>query len=1100
MKHNILPLLFLGGLGSLSLALGVAQTAPTPSTTNEQGLELFEKRIRPLFHENCVSCHGEKQQMGQLRLDNRTLALKGGERGVVIMPWNPEKSLLIEAVRYHTPRFQMPPKGKLSEADITLLIDWIKQGAVWTPDKTSKPSSPASTGIDVKLRAQHWSFRPVRQVNPPAVKNQKWVKNPIDAFVLAKLEAKGMTPASPTDRYSLLRRVTYDLTGLPPTPAEIRAFMADTTPNAYEKVVERLLASPHYGERWARHWLDLVRFAETDGHEFDFVKPGAYQYRDYVIRAFNADVPYNQFVREQIAGDMLATPRIDPKTGSNESLLGTGFWWLGEGKHSPVDLRVDQAERTDNQIDVMGRAFLGLSLGCVRCHDHKFDPITQKDYYGLAGIVNSTRYHLLPATSPTLQKQVQELALQSQEITREFSALLPPTLTVRQKALQGLEGFLLGGKTGTRLTSTQAAPSKWQKFLTDTASKDPRAFWYPWAILSQTPERDFAKVKADLLKQYEGMTESAKRITQAQTLYADFSSSDMQRAMNHYNKWTRTGEAFHNALVPVAVEIGQDAPEIKGVFGFGIVDSGRISDRLTGAMRSPTFSIPKKFIHYRAAGNACAIRLIIDGFQRIQFPIYGNLRTAVNGLSLQWYTQDVTKWVGHNAYIEVTDYSEGRIALQKVAFSDTPETPNTPNTLLAQHLAKANSLAELAKEYSVLLNQPLLDKAHTELEADGFANTLNSLLRELPEPLTTTQKAEITPALKQTWEQWRDKSRQIPISEQVQVAQDGTGVDERIQLRGNPKSLGTLAPRRFLEALSPSNQGGMGAGCGRMELAQRMLSPVNPLVTRVFVNRLWHYHFGTGIVKTTDDFGLRTDRPAHLDLLDWLATTLVREKWSVKQMHRLMLLSNTYRMSSKLDPAVEAKDPTNQLWHRMPVKRLEAEAIRDGILAVSGRLDRKLFGPSVLPYLTPFMEGRGRPASGPLDSNGRRSIYISVRRNFLTPMFLAFDYPIPFNSMGRRSVSNVPAQALVLMNNPLVVDMARYWAEELLKDTTQTAEQRVQAMYLSALGRPAQATEIQTALQFLQAQKSLYENEGEVRAWQDLCHVLFNVKEFIFLQ
>ena len=329
---------------------------------------------------------------------------------------------------------------------------------------------------------------------------------------------------------------------------------------------------------------------------------------------------------------------------------------------------------------------------------------------------------------------------------------------------------------------------------------------------------------------------------------------------------------------------------------------------------------------------------------------------------------------------------------------------------------------------------------------------------------------------------------------------DGSGVNERIHIRGSTKNLGIDAPRQMLVAIAGDHQPEPAKGSGRLELAQRLLDGSDPLPTRVLVNRLWHHHFGKGIVASTDDFGIQGQRPTHPELLDWLATEFVKQGWSIKQMHRLMVLSSTYRMASQSDAQTEQLDPQNELWHRMPIRRLEAEAIRDAMLACSGRLDRTMYGPGPTPFLTEHMQGRGRPgSSGPLDGAGRRSIYLNVRRNFLHPMFLAFDYPIPFTTIGRRGVSNVPAQALTLLNNPFVIQQAEEWSKHVIADAKQSPRERIVAMYVTAFGRPPKDVEIKEALTFLEEQSKEYGKPGDPRSWADLCHVLFNVKEFIFV-
>jgi hypothetical protein len=367
--------------------------AAAPADPTPERAEFFEKKVRPVLAEHCHKCHSEqsaKGPKGGLRLDGRTPLLKGGDGGPAVVPGDPAKSKLIEAVRYANPDLQMPPKGKLPAAAITDLEKWVADGAYWPGDEAA---AGGKSEFDLaKRKAGHWAWQPVRPQPPPDVKDTGWPADSVDNFILAKLEAKGLKPAPPADKLVWLRRATFALTGLPPTREEVAAFQRDDSPEAFARVADRLLASPHFGERWGRHWLDLVRYAESRGHEQDPDIPNAHQYRDYVVRALNADLPYNRLVLEHLAGDVLADPRLDPKTGANESVIGTAFWHLGEELHSPVDIRQDQADRLDNRIDVMAKAFLGLTVACARCHDHKFDAISTKDYYALYGLLEGSGY------------------------------------------------------------------------------------------------------------------------------------------------------------------------------------------------------------------------------------------------------------------------------------------------------------------------------------------------------------------------------------------------------------------------------------------------------------------------------------------------------------------------------------------------------------------------------------------------------------------------------------------------------------------------------------------------------------------------------------
>jgi mono/diheme cytochrome c family protein len=924
---------------------------PTAARAEPVDNDFFEKKVRPVLAQHCVSCHGDKKQKGELRLDRKAAFAKGGESGPAVVPGKPADSLLVKVVRYDHD-IKMPPKGKLADADIATLTEWVKGGAPWPDDGAAAQAGGEKFDLHARAKA-HWSFRPVTRPPVPEIRNpQSAIRNPVDAFLLSALQKEGLTFAPPADKRALLRRVTFDLTGLPPTPAEIDAFVKDETPQAYEKVVDRLLASPQYGERWGRHWLDLVRYAETHGHEFDFEIPDAWRYRDYVVRAFNADVPYDQLLTEHVAGDLLPAPRRDPKTGANESLLATGFWWLGEAKHSPVDSRAEYADRTDNQIDVFGKAVLGLTVSCARCHDHKFDAIATKDYYALFGVLASSRYNRTDVSDPSA-------AVKLLDEMRAARAELDKLLPARAEAP--------GGPTPPPMTA-----------------------WREKAVAFE--------------------------------LFGP--------------GWRSRWDADGLALRPAA-----DEP---------FPHTARESRRLTGALRSPTFTIDKPYLAIRAAGQAARARLVLNGLQLIQAPIYGGLAQGINhGDDLRWLAFDLRMWKGQPAYLEILDDGPGWFALSEARFADVPPP--------------ADAFRKVAPPADV----PATDAA----DAKKLADQIRALEAKLPAP----QFAPTT--------------------------RDGTGINERVFVRGSHKTLGVEAPRGTLEAFGQAAF--KSAGSGRLELAKTLTDPANPLVARVIVNRLWKHHFGEGLVRSPDDFGVQGQPPTHPELLDWLASELVQQRWSLKQMHRLMLLSTAYRQSSKATDEQAAKavtaDPLNKLLHRQNVKRLEAEAIRDAILAVSGRLNLQPGGPGVFPHLTEHQVGRGRPPSGPLDGDGRRSIYLAVRRNFLNPMFTAFDYPTPFTAIGRRTVSNVPAQALVMLNNPFVLQQADLWAKKVLS-APGTADERVREMYLSAFGRGPTNAERDAATAFVADAAKEYGKPDSPKAWGDLAHVLLNAKEFIFVE
>jgi hypothetical protein len=1109
--------------------VAVSASSLLAADPSPEDIEFFEKQVRPVLVQSCFKCHGETKQEGGLRLDSRAAALMGGDGGAVIEPGKPDDSQFVEAIRY-TGDLKMPPKAKLADAEIAALTEWVKRGAPWPADKTG-PKKVEEFDLAAR-KAKQWVFQPVKVAHVPAVANAAWPRNEIDKFILSKLEGARLTPAAPADKRTLLRRVTFDLVGLPPTPAEIDAFLADESPQAFERVIDRLLDSPHYGERWARHWLDLVRYAETCGHEFDFELPNAFEYRDYVIRAFNADVPYNQFVIEQVAGDLLLEPRRHPTERFNESVIGTGFWYLGEATHSPVDIRADEATRADNQIEVFGKTFLAQTLSCARCHDHKFDAISTKDYYALSGYLQSSRFHIECVDPPedrlAIVGKLEKLRQQAHEL--ESKVAVETAAASATRAADYLRAVLAVLHPGANpvaepdpreieaaAKTRQLDPAeltKWVAHIQGPARKTAFDPFHLWAVLAAQPgELTAERVAAFVREQKTAIDNVAAQddaATERYQLFEDFYESN-------FSGWFVTGEAF--GAGPIATGLGLRgnpfAVSSQTWVGGRVAHSGAISPRLQGTLRSRTFTIEKNRVLYHMGGKAAKINLIIDNFRMIQNPIYGGLTIGLDsGDNLKWHVQDVSKWVGHNAYIEFLDQGDGFIVVDRILFSDDGPPPEPANAVSDKLLASngLDSSDKLASVYAALLTGAIEPVRGAQPFAPVIANsTASASLRrflatsELAGSLPFAQAASRPEVQKQITEIVQARSAlegAIRYSRNVMSMTDGTPEDDRVHLRGSPHKFGEVVSRRLTEAIAGAEQPAPEKGSGRLELARRMTDPANPVLARVLVNRIWKHHFGEGLVGTPDDFGNMGQPPTHPELLDFLTAEFVSQGWSVKKLHRRLLLSQTYQMSSRDgDEAKVAEiDPQNKLWHRMNLRRLESEAIRDAILAVSGRLNRNMYGPSVMPHLTPFMIGRGRPGnSGPLDGDGRRTVYLGVRRNFLTPMLLAFDYPIPFSTIGRRSVSNVPAQALSLMNNPFVVQQAEVWANRMLNEKSDPAE-RVRAMYVTAFGRPPTVFEITEALAFVENQSQQYAANDQLHPWADLAHVFFNVKEFIFVE
>lgn len=977
-----------------SLGVLAASASEYPMQENARkpdqgGVEYFEKHIRPLLSQQCQSCHGPQKQKGGLRLDSVEAILKGGETGVIISKGDAARSLMFQVVSYEH-ETKMPPRGKLPVEQIEAIRKWIEMGAPMPASSNDSQASIQSTAFDLKQRAQYWSYQPLRSVDIPAVKDKDWPLTSIDPFILEKLSKGGLTPSPEADKLTWLRRVTFDLTGLPPSLDDIKSFEEAKTPDAYHELVDRLLASPQYGERWARHWLDLMRYADTLGHEFDFDLPNAWRYRNYVIRAINSDVPYNQFVLEHLAGDLLPDPRMDKKQQWNESIQGTGFLWLGEAKQAPVDVRQEQADRIDNQIDVIGKAFLGQTIACARCHDHKFDAIATRDYYALYGVLKSSRYQQAIIDDPGVTSALLESLKRTQ---RSLQAEVQKHMNEMQPK----------GKTAGDL-------SQWMQAAADLSPSEKIRILSLDKSMSQGPA-------------WQRCQESCT------ALYVD------PKTKQHFTRYVPA-----NAW-----------------------DSGLVSDKLEGALRTPTFDIQQRFLHLQASGQHARIRVVVDGFVVIRDPIYGGLRRIINEPRPRWYTFDLSMWKGRQAYVEFLDGGPADI-------STGDENAGKDAWLHVRHVFMSE------------MNRPPVNESEQAREEHLFHQPL-------------PPQGAWSPVL----EQKQKLEKQFPRPRYALATADGTGLDERVFVRGSHQKLGDSVPRGLSPIFCGEGVICNGSGSGRLDLAERLVDPHrNPFIVRVFVNRIWKHHFGQGLVHSVDDFGHMGDKPDHPELLEHLSNWFIQNGWSLKKLHRELVLSRTYRQSSAASVQSMKLDVRNELLSRMSVRRLEAEALRDTMLTVAGKLKPEMIESGVMPYLSGYMQGRGRPSvSGPLDGEGRRSIYLSVRRNFLSPLFTSFDFPTPFTAIGRRSVSNVPAQSLALMNDPLVNELTRSWAQAMIKRHPLIAD-RIRTMCLMAYGhQPSQ----QMSSDLLAFAEECSRNNGgdELRAWTEIAHALFCSKEFIFV-
>ena len=968
----------------------------------------YNWHVRPILSANCYVCHGPdiSTREAGLRLDLRDSAIVVLESGnAAIVPGDSRRSELIRRVASTDPEERMPPeemKKILTPREVAILAKWIDQGAEWKP---------------------HWALIPPAHVPPLGWFSRK---STIDRYLDARLAEHDLKPAPKASKAALIRRLSYVLTGLPPTPEGVASFLADASPDAYEQLVDRLLASPQFGERWARHWMDLVRYADTRGHEFDFPVVGAWRYRDYLIRAFNADVPYDRLILEHLAGDLLETPRRHPDLGFNESILGTAFFALGEGKHSPVDLRIDEAERIDNIIDVTGKTFQGLTVACAKCHDHKFDPIPTTDYYAWYGIVKSSRF-----------------AIRNAETTPAQEALVG--------ALDALNGAI-----------RDLFAAQWRD---DAAA----------VITAETERAASPPVRLAAL-------DAPRNDAPSVGLIGDF-------RRGNFDGWFVDGLAFGDR--PVARPVLDAAGRLVELAG-PRASSARYSTRLVGALRSPTFVLEEPYITVRAAGRGAHARIVIDNFHLIRYPIYGGLEAAIDSAGMRSYRFDVQMWKGHEAYVEVMPgrYDQHEYVKDDSAYVDVE--------YVAAHAGEAFEAPPADSP-----GRPGLGEAIDAWQR-GVAGPAH--VARIDETLQSGLLSRDVDGMDEVMERRREIESALSGPAVFMGMVDGTGRDQPVFIRGSTQNPSPeRVPRRHLTILDASRTPFAGPGSGRLQWARGMADPANPLTARVMVNRIWHHVFGRGIVETVDNFGVQGRLPSHPELLDYLAIRFVEQGWSVKKMIREMVLTEAFQRSSRASERSQRLDPDNVWLQHYPVRRLEAEAIRDAILAVSGRLDPAMYGPPVPVHLSDFMEGRGRPkVSGPLDGAGRRSIYQSIRRNFLSPMMLVFDMPIPFTTFGRRNTSNVPAQSLTLLNDPFVVDQAAYRARNVIVLKELSVEEKIGAMYRTAFGRDPTTDELNDGIDFLEEQAGVYGTPRTIlhhdpRPWKEYAHALFNMKEFIYL-
>jgi len=898
--------------------------------TAEQA-EFFEKNVRPVLAAKCQMCHNAKTKTSGLDMSTGAAFFAGGASGSLINVETPEQSLLLMALSYGG-TLKMPPMGKLKDEEIAKIREWVRMGAPWPGAVRNTGSATVSaTGTRKHGSAfsdeewKFWAFQPVIKPAVPTVKTSGWVNSPVDAFILQKLEEKGLQPAAKADKYALLRRVSYDLHGLPPTEREIGEFIADQSPDAFKKVVDRLLASPRYGEKWGRHWLDVARFADSTGNDEDHRYPYAFKYRDYVVEAFNNDLPYNQFVKEQIAGDLL--PPDKGREINRRGIIATGFLALGAKAIAQQDKQKMLYDVWDEQLDVTSRAFLGVTLACARCHDHKFDPLTQKDYYGIVGMFASTKSFKDAEThvskllfTPLVSKAEYEVYEKAQSVVANKGvdidiAIDREKFLTQEKMINLLPAYMMAAR----------------KKLESAAGLDPR-----------------------IVKRW----------------IKHFNESEVPRPwLDEFHKADETG------ALAIAAKFQESA-------------------------RTNLASWSKRMARYRVVAR-----------QQIE---------------------------------------------QKNMLAEMPQLINEKDGFFRDVFADAGPFGVSPRSVD-----------HAELKA------LREEHRKLKESLP-------------------------PEPEMACAVTDDKPVIQKVLVRGDYASLGEVAPKSFPLVIAGKDRLLVKEGGGRRELAEWLASEKNPLTARVMVNRIWQSHFSDGIVRTPDNFGRMGERPTHPELLDYLAAEFMDKGWSIKEIHRTLLNSSTYQMASAPTAEQVKTDGENKLFSRFPRRRLLVEEMRDGMLAISGKLDLKMGGSLQSGFGTDGENSNGRLSISP-EEQVRRTVYLPLRRANLPALFNLFDFGDATTPNGKRNVTNIAPQALFLMNSKFVSDQADLVAKSVLGDATLDGKQRAERIYMRVLNRPASAAEVDNALSYAASFRQRFPKMQEADAWQSMTRILLASNEFIYV-
>ena len=955
-------------------------------------VEFFDQKVLAILKQNCFKCHGtEKRLKGHFRITSREGLLKGGDIGPAINLKEPEKSQLLQMISYKDGDHEMPPKAKLPQGQIDILTQWVKMGAPFNPKheiagNDESPKLP-NTQINERTRA-YWAYQPNARPPVPKVANADWNSSAVDAFIYAKLAGKKLKPNGPANRRALIRRAYYGLIGLPPTPEEVDTFVNDKSPEAFEKVIDDLLARPQYGEKWGRHWLDLVRFAETNGYERDSRKDLIWKYRDYVIKAFNEDKPYNRFIMEQLAGD-----ELPDKTG--DSVTATGFYRLGIWDDEPADRPLARYDYLDDILRTASETFLGMTVGCARCHDHKIDPIPQKDYYSLLSFFSDISPHgkgktnHVPITGAKAKAEMEKKRTEQQKQIQQIRSKIDP-----------IEEQLLDELAKKNPALRDKAPKDTKKLNNPYALPDAsRGNGQIWEYTFAKPDDNWFEIAYDDKAWKKDRAGFGRKGTQGSHVRTEWHTSDI---------WLRKD--------------------------FRLVE------------------IPGKLV----------LRIHHDEDARVY--LNGKLMKTLAGHIGRYIDVDITE-----ASLDVLQTGRNTIAIhckqtsggQYIDAGLLVDYNITPVTTLARLHGKAILGEAKLAEYNRLSQQLAnLEKQKFEIK-DEFVMAVGERGRQ------------------KTWVLRRGN----PVLQGEEVGPSFP------QILGAPKA---TVPKEY--------DTGKTSGKRRV-LAEWIASPKNPMTAKVMANRLWQHHFGRGIVRSSNNFGYIGEEPTHPKLLTWLAAELMEGGWTLKRMHKLIMMSRVYQMSSSGQKTALAADPNNDLFWRFDMRRLAAEEIRDSILNLTGQLNLKMSGPSIYTEIPPEV---ARTASRPGGAWGRsskedaarRSVYIFVKRSLHEPFLASFDWADTDNTCDVRFVTTVPTQTLTMMNSKFLNDSAEVLSKRL-KEEAKTVSGQVSRAIELATSRPATKEDIAQGVKLIDTFKESGVDEDQ--ALQRFCLLVLNLNEFVFL-